>query len=283
VVRAQAKADTRADAGRVVARAANARGLRIAEGGAPTACAPTRRFLEDSMLNRARFVSSFSFLALAASLVTACGGSTGGNGSGGSGGGAGGGSVGCETVCTAVLTCPGIAPCTLPDPSAAIAACVTACGDALGKVPASEAAALVACDSCVSQNGGGTCSGFMNAGNSAQCMSACSGSAYEQALTDWGNAVSAATAGNTAFVCTDGEDLLAGSSCVGGGDDTTTCTNGCCNGTSCAQPTVEISCSGSDPSALTCTCTAGKSKGKVLSATTCDAATSLDPWATCNE
>jgi hypothetical protein len=228
---------------------------------------------------RLRYSVSSLLAVLAAALAAACGSNV---SSGGSSSNTGGGSSICTGLCDLLVQCGPMGQCTFADDGAATAACASACESGLGAIPSSEADAVTACYTCAVHAAQGSCTTFL-AMTQGTCQSACTSAAFTKANDDWGKAVGTAAMGNSALTCTDGQNPFAGETCTGGTVGTSGCVFSCCNGDTCpATPPVQITCTGSTDGQLTCTCTEGKDKGKVLPATTCDTAGSLDPWSACN-
>jgi hypothetical protein len=209
-----------------------------------------------SIVSRA---AALVFAGLVALPFAACGGTTaGGNGT-------------CSSYCQVTVACADPTTCVLADPSGAQASCVSTCETGMAALTSSEQTLVDTCFACLTEAAGGKC--FSNLPKGA-CDAQCNGAATTAAGNKWDAAVAAAPT-PAAALCTNGMNAYGGSSCTGGGTDSS-CTNTCCNGSSCTTADVAVECSGANLDM--CTCTAGKNKGKTVSATSC----SGDLWTLCN-
>jgi len=209
-----------------------------------------------SIVSRA---AALVFIGLVALPFAACGGTT-----------VSAGSSTCASYCQLTVGCND-PTCVLADPSAAQAACASTCETGLTSLTSAEVALVEACLDCLTQATGGKCSANLPKGT---CDAQCSSAATKAAGQKW-EASTAATPTPAAGLCTNGMTAYGGSSCQGGGTDTS-CTSTCCNGSSCTTPEVGLACTGANLDA--CTCTVGKNKGKTVSATSCAG----DVWTLCN-
>lgn len=216
----------------------------------------------------------FVVASVAALPFAACGGNVTGPGGGGAGG-EGAGSGMCAAYCASQLACLTPGQCVLVDAAAAKSTCEAACDKGLGVLDAAELTAFQGCFDCLFANvGAGTCFENLPIGS---CEAACNSDAVEAAGEKWEDA-SEPPSGDTSGLCTNGQDLFQGGEC-GASSDGTSCTLECCNGTCGAVPDVAVSCV-PDGAATTCTCTAGKNKGKTYSSA--EDCGSDELWNQCN-
>ena len=211
-----------------------------------------------SIFFKASALVLFAFTALP---FAACTGGTGGSTASGP----------CASYCQAIVDCSATTGCVFTDATSAEDACVSSCQTGLAALTAAESELVTTCFDCTFASADAGCPGSSPA---STCATECNSAATTAAGNKWQAAVMAAP--TTAAQCTNGMDPLSGGSCSGGGD-TTSCTSSCCNGSgACATPDVALECSGTNLE--TCTCTAGKNKGKTVQATAC----SGDVWTLCN-
>lgn len=220
--------------------------------------------------------------------LIACGGSVNGTGGGGNGSGTGGetntttttgsttgtGSTTptgtttgtsadlCIDYCDSRLACVDPAECVLADAAGAKTVCETGCAKGLAVLSMAEHATLKTCLDCMfSKAAPGTCFEELPFDS---CKAQCDSSAVDNAAEKWIEA-SVPPPGDTKGLCTNGKSIFEDISCTAGASETE-CSLECCNGSCGATPDVGVECQtpGSGPSS--CTCTAGKNKGKTFQA-----------------
>lgn len=238
-------------------------------------------------------ISSMFLLAVFAALPLAgCGGgdatSTGTTGSGGNGGTGGNTSSsntstgtgsttdhGCSGYCKSLLACATPDICILVDPTGAQSACAASCDSAVGALTAAEQSLVDTCLACADQASGGQCLTMLPMGS---CATECNGPGVDAAMNKWQKTVGNAPL-NPAAACTNGVNALANQTCSGGGGGAT-CSTQCCNQTCGATPDVAADCTTPASGPASCTCTAGKNKGKTFTPT--GDACSVNVWNACN-
>lgn len=231
----------------------------------------------------ALLVSSFTALSMAA-----CGGSVEGEGGGGSGGSSGTTTSttsttasttaeSCAGFCDYAVGCIDPAECVLVDPSGAKAACLANCAAGYAALTAAETAAVAGCIDClVAVTPPGVC-GF-DSEEGAACKTKCDSNEVEAAGEKWMDLAAPSGSVDPTATCTNGKNPFGSSACsaAGGGGS---CDIECCNGDCTGAPTVGATCT-PEFGAATCTCTAGKNKGKTYPTT--DACSSDEVWNQCN-
>ena len=225
-------------------------------------------------------VSSFTALSMAA-----CGGSVEGEGGGGSGGSSGTTTsttapttaASCSGFCDNAVGCIDPAECVLVDPTGAKAACVANCAAGYAVLTTAEAAAVAGCIDCiVAATPTGACA--LDGDGAAACKAKCDSDVIEAAGEKWMDLAMPSGSVDPTAVCTNGKNPFGSSACsaAGGGGS---CDIECCNGDCSGAPTVGATCT-PEFGAATCTCTAGKNKGKTYP--TSDACSSDEVWNQCN-
>lgn len=229
-------------------------------------------------LHSIRLLLCSTSAVLLLALIPACGGgSTPDPTDGGIGGAGGSGTITtlCDDYCADLSACINPASCTLTDPAAYTASCVARCEAGFASLEANDSSVVEACLSCGVEAAAGKC---LETLPKDTCKAECQDAAFKPAMQRWSDAGDKAAASNV--LCTNGRSPK-GSSCDGSSDETS-CDYDCSNPGS-TTPDVAATCTMSTPDgAAACTCTAGKSKGKTFTATSCSDFPTGDLWNQCN-